>query len=67
MCNGALVPHVMHDLLEGVMQYEVKLMLRYMINIESYFTMDVLQSRMENLELSNSESAYNLNSKNVEL
>ena len=57
----------MHDLLEGVMQYEVKLMLRYMINIESYFTMDVLQSRMENLELSNSESAYNLNSKNVEL
>ena len=32
VCNGFLVPDVMHDILEGVFQYEVKLMLQVMID-----------------------------------
>jgi hypothetical protein len=29
MCSGALLPDVMHDVLEGALQYEVKLLLQY--------------------------------------
>lgn len=28
-CNGSLIPDVMHDVLEGALQYELKLLLRY--------------------------------------
>ena len=38
VCDGGLVPDVMHDLLEGAMQYEVKLMLKKMIEIDNYFS-----------------------------
>ena len=34
----------MHDLLEGALQYEVKLMLQVMINVEGYFSIDELNS-----------------------
>lgn len=30
VCSGALLPDVMHDVLEGAIQYEVKLMLQVM-------------------------------------
>ena len=38
VCDGGLVPDVIHDLLEGAMQYEVKLMLKKMIEIDKYFS-----------------------------
>lgn len=56
VCNGALIPDIMHDVLEGVLQYEVKLMLRYMINTENYFSLDLFNSKLQNLELSSVES-----------
>lgn len=56
VCNGSLIPDIMHDVLEGVLQYEVKLMLRYMINVENYFSLDVFNSKLRNLELSSTES-----------
>ena len=56
MCNGSLIPDVMHDLLEGTLQYEVKLMLKSMIFTEEYFSLDHLNSRVANLELGHMES-----------
>ena len=56
VCSGALLPDVMHDVLEGALQYEIKLMLRVMIAEERYFTLDTLNTRMENLELGYMES-----------
>lgn len=56
VCDGSLIPDIMHDVLEGVLQYEVKLMLQYMITIEQYFTLDMVNTKLENLELSKAES-----------
>ena len=44
VASGALVPDVMHDVLEGVLQYEVKLLLRHLIYDEHCFTLDQLNS-----------------------
>lgn len=51
VCSGALLPNVMHDVLEGALQYEVKLMLRVMVYEEEYFTLHNLNSRLENMDL----------------
>lgn len=51
MCNGGLVPDVMHDILEGAQQYEVKLMLRSFLRIECYFTLDTFNQRLISFEL----------------
>lgn len=51
MCEGGLVPDVMHDLLEGALQYEVKLMLQEMIQIEKFFILDDFNTRLSNLDL----------------
>ncbi len=51
VCSGALVPDVMHDILEGALQYELKLMLRVMVYEEKYFTLLELNTRLENIEL----------------
>ena len=56
VCDGSLIADVMHDLLEGVLQYEVKLMLQYMINVENYFTLHMFNSKLENLELGRIDS-----------
>lgn len=56
VCNGALIPDIMHNVLEGVLQYEVKLLLRHMINNENYFSLDVFNSKLQNLELSSTEN-----------
>ena len=56
VCNGGLLPDIMHDVLEGALQYEVKLMLHWMIESACYFTLDDLNSRLENLELGHMES-----------
>ena len=39
LCSGALVPDIMHDLFEGVLQYEIKLVLQHCINQCKYFTL----------------------------
>ena len=40
VCDGSLLTDVMHDILEGVLQYEVKLLLHVMIEEEGYFSLD---------------------------
>lgn len=50
VCDGSLLPDIMHDLLEGVLQYEVKLLLRVMVQ-GKYFTLENFNSRLENAEL----------------
>ena len=51
MCSGALIPDIMHDVLEGALQYEIKLMLRFMIRNEEFFTLNQFNSRLESVEL----------------
>ena len=50
VCDGSLIPDIMHDILEGALQYEVKLMLKVMITTENYFTLPHFNSRLENLD-----------------
>ena len=45
-CSGALIPDIMHDILEGALQYEVELMFQVMIRAENYFTLDVFNSQL---------------------
>ncbi len=51
LCSGALVPDVMHDVLEGVLQYEMKLLLCHCIFNKKYFTASFLTHLMEVFEL----------------
>ena len=41
-----LVPDGMHDILEGSLQYEVKELLKYFVNIKNYFTLDELNNKI---------------------
>jgi hypothetical protein len=41
----------MHDVLEGALQYEVKIMLQEMVEDEHYFTLNELNSRLGRVEL----------------
>ena len=50
VCDGSLVPDVMHDCLEGVLQYEIKLLLHVMVENEC-FTLKDFNSRLQNVEL----------------
>lgn len=49
-CSGAMVPDVMHDLLEGTLQYEAKLILKHAIH-ERYFTYKRFSESLQALEL----------------
>ena len=51
VCNGALIPDIMHDVLESILQYEAKLMLQYMINVENFFLLTCLTQSYETLNL----------------
>ena len=51
MCSGALLPDVMHDVLEGALQYEVKLLLQYCIREKHYFSVSDLNEAIEGMEL----------------
>ena len=55
LTSGSLVPDVMHDLLEGMLQYETKLMLKQFINHDHYFTLSQLNQKIEAFELGFSE------------
>lgn len=46
----------MHDVLEGLFQYEIKLMPQVMINTESYISLSELNTWLEFLELGYMES-----------
>lgn len=50
MCKGELVPDIMHDLLEGVLQTEVKHLLLYCTG-KHFFSLDFLNNRIQSLEL----------------
>lgn len=39
VCNGGLLPDIMHDVLEGALQFEVKLMLKEMIKVDKIFSL----------------------------
>lgn len=43
---GGLPPDVMHDILEGVLQYEVKEMLKKYIKVEHHLTLEELNGRI---------------------
>lgn len=49
-CTGALLPDIMHDVLEGGLQYEAKLMLKKFVCEDKYFTIDDLNYCLENYE-----------------
>ena len=51
MCDGALIPDIMHDILEGALEYEIKVMLVTLITTENCFTLAEFNSRLENLDL----------------
>ena len=41
VCSGALIPDVMHDVLEGALQHELKLLLKHLILDCHYFRVSV--------------------------
>ena len=45
-----MIPDIMHDVLEGGLQFEAKLMLSQFINIDRYFTVEELNYRLLNFE-----------------
>ena len=45
-----LPPDVLHDILEGILQYEVKLLLRYLIHNDRLFTLDQLNQRLQSFD-----------------
>lgn len=51
ICSGALLCDVMHDLLEGVLQYETKLLLVHCIDTMNYFALKSLNSGIASLQL----------------
>ena len=52
---GAIVPDVMHDVLEGILQYEAKLVLEHCITKQCYFTLDELNQNINSCELGYAE------------
>ena len=50
LCSGALIPDIMHDVLEGVLQYEAKLVLAHII---SHCRHIHLNNMIESIELGN--------------
>ena len=54
--GGQIPQDVMHVLFEGVLHLEVQLMMRNFICEEGYFTLDTLNSRMENFAYSRKEA-----------
>ena len=55
IATGALIPDVMHDILEGALQYEAKLLLRQFICCDNYFTLDQLNQQIEAFDLGHTE------------
>jgi len=65
VCCGSLIPDIMLDVLEGALQYEVKLILQIMIGTKSYFTFHAFNSQLENydygyMEVKNKPTSFSL-------
>ena len=56
-CNGSLVTDIMHDILEGVLQYETKLVLYHFVYTKKFFKLAFLNRQIEHSELGFMESA----------
>ena len=54
--GGSLIPDIMHDVLEGALQYEAKLVLKQFINRDHYFTLAQLNQKIEAFDLSYTEA-----------
>ena len=50
ICSGGLLPDVMHDILEGALPYEAKLILQHCID-EDYFSFNTLSHTLRSMEL----------------
>ena len=53
---GSLIPDIMHDVLEGALQYETKLLLKQFILSDHNFTLVDLNQQIEGLELGYAET-----------
>ena len=51
ICSGALIPDVMHDVLEGVLQYEAKLVLSHITSGCHYISLSRVNHLLECIEL----------------
>ena len=56
LCSGCLVPDILHDVLEGALQYEAKLLLKHCILSQKHFTLDHLNQLIDTFELGYMES-----------
>ena len=56
VCSGGLLPDIFHDMLEGVLPFELKLLLKYLIYDEQFFSLDDLNSAIQCIELGHLES-----------
>ena len=54
--SGTLIPDVMHDVLEGALQYEAKLLLQQFILSDHYFSLADLNQQIDSIELGYSEA-----------
>ena len=55
MCSGALIPDVMHDLLDGTLQHILKLLLHYLMEKNKYLSISYLKQKIEGMELEYTE------------
>lgn len=55
VCSGALVPDIMHDILEGALQYETKLILQKFIHQDKHFTLEEMNSTIERFDFGYAE------------
>ena len=47
VASGVLVPDILHDVLEGALQHEVKLVIRKFIHEDRYFTIDEVNQKID--------------------
>ena len=52
LCSGALLPDVMHDLLEGVLQHVLQLLLSHCIEDKHYFSLRDINEQIQGMEFS---------------
>ena len=55
VASGALLPDIMHDVLEGALPYESKLMLIHFMRQDRYFQLDALNDAIENFQFGYTE------------
>ena len=56
ICSGGLIPDIMHDILEGVLQYEAKLLLKHIVE-ERHISLSHLNMLIESVELGYMEAS----------